>query len=273
MTQEGASPRIASAWGAIPRRTALGVLAALVMTSAMSCGSEPRDARTFGPYVVALKADTPAAVEGGEVFMVRRAIPLPIKARPPGIPNTPGYPGGVWFTPEQLRVQVAYVITNLEDKEITIELLLDGWNEFIAYTPQMRIVEDELEADRSCVQRPLILPPKSRTAGHISYDDFERMAIALAGIVNKAPNPFHLLDPTVDLYASPLSKPFIPAVIDGISGFDLSLRSRGGAVRVALEATIEIIDHAEILMEEGNEGGAPNRRPQALIPQIAAPAM
>ena len=275
MNQEGASPRKT---GAFPRRTALlvALTAGLVAVAALvtGCGSEPRDARTFGPYIVALKADTPPAVasEDGAVFMVRRSIALPIKERPPGIPGTPGYPGGVWYTPEKLRVQVSYVITNLEDKEITIELLVDGWNEFRAYTPQMRIVDDELEADRSCVQRPLILPAKSRTEGRISYDDFERMAIALAGIVNKAPNPFHLLDPSVDLYSSPLSKPFIPAVIDGITGFDLSLRTRtGGPFRVAVEATVELIDHAEILMEEGNEGASTNRRPQALIPAIAAP--
>jgi hypothetical protein len=259
--------------GAVPRRTLL--LGALCAALVVSCSSEPRDARTFGPYTVALKSDTPAALESedGAIFQVRRSIPLPIKPRPPGLPGTAPYPSGVWYSPNEFRVQLSYVITNLEDKEVQVELLVDGWNEFRAYTPQIRIVEDDVQADRSCVQRPIIIPAKGRIDGRVSYDDFERMAIALAGILNKAPNPFHLLDPTVDLYGSPLSKPYIPFIIDGITGFDLSLRSRGGPVRVAVEATVEVIDRAEILMEEGNEGSSTNRRPRDLVPEIAAPPM
>lgn len=272
MAKEGATPHKT---GAIPRRTALLCAVAVALVSA--CGSDPRDARTFGPYVAAIKSDTPAAIAGEDaaaVIQVRRSVALPLKARPPGLQRTAPYPGGVWFTPSELRVQLNYVITNLEDKEIQVELLVDGWNEFRAYAPQMRVVEEEgVEADRSCVQRPLIIPAKGRVTGTVSYDDFERMATALAIIMNNAPNPFHVLDPTVDLYSSPLAKPFIPSVISGISGFDLSLRSRAGAVRVAVEGTVDIIDLGELLMEEGNEGSSPNRRPQELIPVIAAPAM
>lgn len=271
MTIEGETPHRA---GAIPRRTML--LATLCAALAVSCNSDPRDARSFGPYVAAIKADTPPAFASDEaaIFQVRRSIALPIKPRPPQVPATPPYPAGVWYSPNELRVQLTYVVTNLEDKEVQVELLVDGWNEFRAYTPQIS-ADDEgnVTADRSCVQRPIILPAKGRVSGTVSYDDFERMAAALAGIMNKAPNPFHLLDPSVDLYSSVLAKPYIPAVIDGITGFDLSLRSRAGAVRVAVEATVEVIDRAEILMEEGNEGASTNRRPQPLIPQIAAPAM
>lgn len=271
MTNEGGSPR---SKGAVPRRVALLGAVALAAALSSACAGEPKDARTFGPYVVAIKADTPSVIQSDEaaVFQVRRSIPLPLKERPQSLPATPPYPGGVWFSPDQLRVQLSYVITNLEDKPVQVELLVDGWNEFRAYTPQMRVVDDEVVADRSCVQRLLILPPKSRTEGRVSFDDFERMAIALAGIMNKAPNPFHLLDPTVDLDRSPLAKPFIPKVISGITGFDLSLRSNQAA-RIAVEGTVELIDLAEVVMEEGNEGSSPNRRPRALIPEIAAPAM
>ncbi len=269
MTKEGGTPR---SKGAIPRRAML--LGALAVAAVAACAGGAKDARTFGPYVVAIKADTPAAFASDEaqVFQVRRSIPLPLKERPPSLPATPPYPGGVWFTPEQLRVQLSYVITNLEDKPVQVELLVDGWNEFRAYTPQLQVVDDELVADRSCVQRLLILPPKSRTEGRVSFDDFERMAIALAAMMNKAPNPFHLLDPSVDLDQSPLAKPFVPKVISGITGFDLSLRSTQAA-RIAVEATVELVDLAEVVMEEGNEGSSPNRRPRALIPEIAAPAM
>jgi hypothetical protein len=266
MSNEGASPRTK---GAIPRR--LMLIGAAMVALATACSPEPRDTRTFGPYIVAIKADTPAvlATDEAQVFQVRRSVPLPLKERPPGIPRTPPYPGGVWYTPDQVRVQLSYVITNLEDKAISVELLVDGWNDFVAYTPQIRIVDDEVVKDRSCVQRAMILPPKSRTEGRVSFDDFERMAIALAAIVNKAPNPGHVLDPQTDLDTSPLAKPFIPAIISGITGFDLSLRS-SEAARLAVEATVEIIDLAEVVMEEGNEGSSPNRRPRSLIPETVA---
>lgn len=279
MSKEGASPRSTEKRGVIPRRTIL-LGASLVPLASLSssifgCSSSTRDARTFGPYVAAIKSDTPPILASDEatIVQVRRSIALPLKDRPQGLPATPGHAGGVWYTPDQLRVQLSYILTNLENEAVQMEVLVDGWNEFRAYTPQMRIVDDELEADRSCVQRPMILPPKSRTEGRVSFDDFERMAIALSGIFNNAPNPFHLLDPTVDLYSSPLAKPYIPKIIDGITGFDLSLRSRRGVKKIAVEATVEIIDLGEILIEEGNEGSSTNnrRRYREFIPVVAAP--
>jgi len=264
MRDEGRTPR---AKGGVPRRTilqgALGLVSTLTMGTmgAIGCDPEPRDGRTLGPYLVALKADTPAVLTGPEasVFQVKRAIPLPIHDPPPDVPRTPPYPGGVWYTPDRLRVQLSYVVSNLEDRDLAIELLVDGWNEFIYYLPQVRIVDDEIVPDRSCAQRPMIIPAKGRVDGRVSFDDFERMAIALAGIVNNAPNPGHLLDPTTDLYESPLSAPHIPPIISGITGFDLSIRS-AAAVRVVVEAMVEVIDLQGILMDEGDEGSSPNRR-------------
>jgi hypothetical protein len=229
MKNEGHSPR---AEGGIPRRTILqGALGALGVF-AIGCSSEERDARTFGPHVVALKADTPAALEGPEasVFQVKRSVALPLLDTPPDVPATPPYPRGVWFTPDQFRVQVSYLVSNLEPKDVSLELLIDGWNEFIYYSPQVRVVDDEIIPDRSCAQRPMIVPARGRVEGRVSFDDFERIAIALAGIMNKAPNPGHLLDPTTKLYESPLSKPYIPSFISGITGFDLSIRVNGDLI-------------------------------------------
>jgi hypothetical protein len=228
---------------------------------AIGCGSGERDPRTFGPYVVAMKSDTPPALEGPEasVFQVKRSVALPLSERPPNLPATPPYPRPVWFTPEQLRVQVDYVVTNLEARSIQMELLFDGWNEFIYYSPQVRVVDDEVIPDRSCVQRPILMPAKGRAEGRVSFDDFERMAIALAGITNNAENPGHLLDPSVNLRESPLATKYIPSVISGITGFDVSIRT-AAAARIAVEVVVELIDRDDILMEEEEEGSSPNRR-------------
>lgn len=271
---EGGSPRVV---GGLPRRAFLHGALGVVSAYAVGCNSDPRDPRTLGPYVVALKTDTPASVTGPEasLFQVKRSVALPLLERPQNLPATPPYPRGVWYTPEELRVQASYVVTNLEARDVSIELLVDGWNEFIWYSPQVRIVDEEVVPDRSCVQRPMILPPKSRAEGRVSFDDFERMAIALAGITNKAENPGHLLDPSTNLAESPLATKYIPSVISGITGFDVSLRATAAA-RVAVEVVVEVIDLDGILMEEGNEGASPNRRARdfgrrELIPIITTP--
>lgn len=260
--REGSSPHTQ---GAIPRRTvlqgALGVLGTLAVGQ-FGCSTDPRDPRTYGPHVVAMKSDTPAAFAGEEVsvFQVKRSIPLPIGDTPPGRPRIEPYPGPVWITPEKFRVQCSCVVTNLEDRELDLELLVDGWNEFIFYSPQVRVVDEDVVPDRSCVQRSILLPAKARVENRISYDDFERMAIALAA-APRAPNSGHLMDPTTNLNESVLAKPYVPHVISGITGFDLSIRIRGDApARVAVEATVEVIDLAGFLMNEGDEGNSPNRR-------------
>jgi hypothetical protein len=254
---------------------------ALVAAAApIACASAP-ESRTWGPYVVAMTNATPAVLSGNDVsvFQLGRPIAIPIKPRPEGLASTRSYRHPVWITPDQLRIQLSYVISSLEDHDVSIELLVDGWNGSYYYQPQMRLVEEGFQADRSCVDRLVVVPAKGRLEGRVSFDDFERMAVALAAIGNtesKPPNPFHLLDPTTKLYESPLSKQYIPAVIESILGFDLSLRSTA-AVRVAVEATVEARERDEVLMAETEEANSPNRQRNsygrtALIPVIATPA-
>lgn len=263
--------------GAIPRRTALGVLAGTFAGVTASgwlagCGS-PREQRTVGPYVVAITESTPAVVEGEEasVFQVGRSIALPLKDRPSGLPRTQPYRGAVVFTPDHLRVQMSYVLSNLEDRQVTVAVLVDAWNEFDFYSPQVRVVDDEIVADRSTVDRLVVLPPLSRVRGTVSFDDFERVALALATIGNDAPNPFHVLEPSTEIRESPLAAPYVPPIISGITGFDLSLRS-GEAVRVAIEATVELLDLGEVLVPEGSDSKNRRRQDQgrrALVPVVA----
>lgn len=281
----GNSPRLV---GSLPRREfllrTLGG-AAVVAAGPLGCGAAP-DSRTWGPYVIAITNTTPPVAQGEEdaVFMVRRPITIPVKPRPDGLAATPGYRRPVWITPDKLRTQLSYVITNLESTDLRIEFLVDGWNGSVYYSPQTRVVDDAVVSDRSCIQRLMILPAKSRVQGRISYDDFERMAIALAGMSNtalKAPNPFHFLDPSVKLYESPLSKPYIPQTIESILGFDVSLRLTAGvgtgAPRVAVEATVEALDLDEVLMASGEEEQSPNTRRDsygraAFVPVVAEEA-
>ncbi len=265
--------------GGLPRRDFLvGSLGGALVAAAgpLGCGTAPQS-RTWGPYVVAMTATTPPAIAGAEasLFQVRRFIAIPVKPRPEKLDRTPGYRRPVWITTDHLRTQLSYVISNLEDRDLEVQLLVDAWNGSRFYAPQVRVVEDAIEADRSCVQRLIIVPAKGRVRGTVSFDDFERMAVALAGMTNEqnpAQNPFHLLDPTTKLYESPLSKPYIPATIESILGFDLSLRT-SSAARVAVEATVEALDLAEVLVPEGEEGTSPNVRRDSYGRSIFVPAV
>jgi len=247
--------------GNVPRssrsRFASGCLAALMLCAplAMSCG-RASEARTLGPYTLAIKENTPAALQGeeGGVYQVTVPIALPLFEPPKGDqPNkVKPYSRGLWFTSSDVQIQVSYVITNFENSDITIQLLVDGWNEYIRYSPAVRIVDDDVVADRSCNDRLLVVPAKKRVEGRVSFDDFERIATALATVQNGAPNATHVMEPHTKLRESPLTRAFVPPVIAGLVGFDLSLRS-SAKVKVAVEATVEIIDHVGVMVPKGEK--------------------
>lgn len=271
---EVASPR---ALGARPRSlaarvTAMWAVVSVLVALAIAC-SGTRETRTAGPYVVAITATTPPVIQSqeGGLYQMQRSVGLPLAERPKDLPSAKPYPGGVWYTPADLRVQVSYVISNLEDKDVNVELLVDGWNEFIYYAPQVSLdAEGQVQADRSCVDRLMIVPAKGRVTGTVSFDDFERMAMALATVENGAPNPHHVMDPSTT-FDDVLVKPYLPAVIDGITGFDVSLRTTE-PVRVALEATVELVDLAGVLLDEGST--TTSRRPgRAFVPQVRTMGM
>jgi hypothetical protein len=119
------------------------------------------------------------------------------------------------------------------------------------------------------VDRRLLLPAKGRVTGTISFDDFERVAIELGIIMNGAPNPFHVVEPHTELFSDVQTKPYIPTLIAGLTGFDLSVRSNGPA-KLALEATLEVDDRAGLLVAEGEASKArpPGKR---YNPVVATP--
>lgn len=255
---------------AVALSTIATIAAALALLT--SCG-HAEDTRTVGPYTLALTDTTKPALgdPGGQgaVYETQVAIALPLTDPPAleGAGSRP-YPRPVWYTSNDLRVQLQYVITNFEDKEIVVELMVDGWNEFIRYSPTVSVDEEgNVNADRAMVDRIIIVPAKSRVTGTVSYDDFERAALSLATIMNGAANPFHVVEPHTNILSDPATAPFVPSVIDGITGFDLSLRS-STAVKVAVEATVELIDHGDHLVANGAPFTArPPRRYHPVLPK------
>lgn len=253
----------------------------VVVPSVVGCAS-PTERRTQPTAILAVTETTAPAVttEDSVTYQVTRPIAVPLTPRPSSEllgPKVKPYARGLWFTPADLRLQLTYVISNLADADVLVELLLDTWNEFVYYAPTVTISEEDgLSADRSSIDRLIRVPAKSRVVGSVSFDDFERAAMALAIMIDPLrPNDFHLVDPQTNLKESPLAKPYLPAAIDGITGFDLSMRINGKA-KVVLEATLELEDRTGNLLVTGPDSESPNRNKQSmgrqpLVPRILPP--
>ncbi|MBL8718769.1 MAG: hypothetical protein JNL79_22495 [Myxococcales bacterium] len=286
--KEGARPHPvgSSPQPQLERRTFLQALAlgttCVVAPSVVGCAS-PTERRTQPTAILAVTETTAPAVtteEGDAVYQVTRPVAVPLTARPSSDllgPRVKPYARGLWFTPAELRLQLTYVISNLAGADVLVELMLDTWNEFVYYAPTVTISEEEgLSADRSTIDRLIRVPAKSRVVGSVSFDDFERAAMALAIMIDPLrPNDFHLVDPQTNLKESPLVKPYLPSAIDGITGFDLSMRINGKA-KVVLEATLELEDRTGNLLVTGPDSESPNRTKQSmgrqpLVPRVLAP--
>jgi hypothetical protein len=262
----------------------LAAVAALV--GGISCGNT-EDPRTAGVYTLALSDKTTPAFKSADgqsaVYEVQVQVVLPLIEKPKlTTAVVDPYTEPVWYTPSDVQVQCSFVVTNLGDTDVTAEVLLDGWNEFIRYVPKVS-VDDEgnLQEDLSTNGRRVIVPAKSRIQGVFSYDDLERVAMDLATIMNEQKlgvtpfNPFHVVEVHTKLLDDVLTKPYVPSVIDGITGFDLSLRTTS-QVKLELEATLEVIDHGGFLVTDGSSSNAADRYPANLTiynPVVVAPPM
>lgn len=272
---EGDSPR--SAVRGIRRWSAV-VLAGLAVGCALSFGcSQTNETRTIGPYTLAITDTTPPAVpavgDSDPIFETRTTVVLPLIDRPKDLTGdkVKPYPRAIWYASSALQMQLTFVLTNLGAADTSVEVLVDGFNEFVRYVPVAHLSEEGTSIDLSMVNRRIIVPAHGRATGTVSYDDFERMATALAIIENNAPNPFHVVEEHTNLFTDPQTKPLLPQVIDGLTGFDISLRSMGPN-KIALEATVELIDHQGLLVPEGDPSTA--RPPTTVInPVVAAPPM
>jgi hypothetical protein len=271
---EGKSPRSGAWLLGIGRKLAPFVLAGLAVSTGCS---QTNETRTIGPYTLAISETTTPAVppsgEGEGVYQTQATVVLPLIDRPKDLTGdrVKPYPRVIWYPSSALQVQLTYVITNLGAENTVIELLVDGFNEFVRYEPLAHVDDEgDVSTDLSMVNRRIIVPGKGRVMGTVSYDDFERMATALAIIMNQVPNPFHAVEEHTDLFTDPMTKPYLPSQIDGLTGFNLSLRSLGPN-KIALEATVELIDHQGLLVAEGNASTA--RPPNTVIHPVVAETM
>ena len=248
---------------------------------AVGCGSQEKS-RNLDTEQVGLTPDTPPIFEDDEsqLFEVKRGLQFPIlaptAAEQSALNGTVVEPYGrkPWITSKDVKVQLTWTISNLDEDPHVVEMLIDPWNEFGRYYPGMNLVdaeEEEFKPNFSGIDRLYVLEGKSagassRRHGTCTFDDMNEMAIDFATVQNmiKFPPPLpngaeadpeEMTDPLPTYanhafnfinhsYNDPLVAPYIPAVIAGLTGVDFGFRTTEKAT-IALDVQIEVVDLGE----------------------------
>jgi len=163
--------------------------------------------------------------------------------------------GSAWTT-DDVKVQLTWTLSNLDEAGHTVEVLVDPWNEFGRYYPGMQLAdaeEQKFEPNLSAIDHYYVLDgvgagDSSRRHGTYTFDDMKEMAVDFATVQNLIKNPPTMLpngfqskdmgmDDPLPVYANHafnfqnhswsdvLSAPYVPKVIAGLTGIDFGFRT------------------------------------------------
>jgi hypothetical protein len=245
---------------------------ALLVLPFLACSNED-DKEVLPPVVLGMEADTPATYDDGEqqIFQVTREVRLNFRRhedseRPQG--EAPPYRRPPFHVASQSRITVRYTLTNLEDKQHIVELLVDPWNEFVRYVPGVQVDDEETIPNFSGIDRFFVLPPKARIEGILTPDDMVELAVDLTTAMRIEDSPpsddselagarlynraFNIQNRSSE--PDPVLAPYMPlGPVAAIIGFDLGLRTYAQA-KIAVELVIDVEDlEGNRLVEQGTD--------------------
>jgi len=263
------------------------VLAAVgVVMLAVGCGSQEQ-ARNLPAELVGLTPDVAPIFDDEEtqLFEVKRGLRFPIlepsasEAGALGQQAVEPYGRKPWVTNKDVKVQLTWTLSNLDEDPRVVEVLIDPWNEFGRYYPGMQLTDaenQEFQPNFSGIDRLYTLEGKgkgasSRRHGTFTFDDMNEMAIDFATVQNMIkfpPPPPNGAPQDPDMMADPLPTyanhafnflnhsyddvliaPYVPAVIAGLTGIDFGFRTKEKAT-IALEIQVEVVDLGEGRVQE-----------------------
>lgn len=244
-----------------------------VLAFAAACG-DFEETRTLRARQVAISESDAPIYDDGEltIFESKLGIEFPLlapsrdQARALRRAAVEPYPSHPWIEVDDLRVQVSWVVSNLDAETHVVGVLIDPWNEFGRYWPGMSLVDadnGEYLPNLSGYDLLIEVPgtehgKRSRVSGTATYEDMSEMAIDLATVMQLIETPptnddaafqdadalamyanhaFHVQNRSG---ASPLVDPYRPSVIAGLTGVDVGLRTFEPA-NVALEIVVELV--------------------------------
>jgi hypothetical protein len=233
-------------------------------------GCSDANTRQLPPAAVALADTVPPVYDDGEltIYEAETSLMLPIIA--PGdvamsqlaeAPSDP-FERMPWITNEDVGVQVNWTLSNLDEQDHQVWVMVDPYNEFGRYEPAIVVTGNEATRDLSGIDMLFLLPgtgsgeAESRIVGTFTFDDMDELARDFAAVFkilrDAVPVDEMDEDPRSTLinyafnvrnrsYNSPLLEPYVPRVVPGLTGFDFGVRAFEPA-NVALEIVVEVRD-------------------------------
>lgn len=267
----------------------LAVLALACAAGSTGCSDNGRT-RMLPPDQVAMNPLTPAVFKTDEltIFEVKKGLQFPILAPNRTLPTGSygPYDTEPWEKLEDVRVQINWTISNLDDQDHNVELLIDPWTEFGRYWPGLTLVdpnEGKYLPNLSGIDHYYQLAAakdgdKSRVNGTYTYDDCDELARDFATVMNLIKNPptsypgGQAVDPAdtaalLPTYVNhafdfenlsnkdPLVKQWVPSTVAGLTGIDFGLRTYEQAT-VALEIVVEVTDQGNDKVREQGSNAA-----------------
>jgi hypothetical protein len=234
-----------------------------------------------------------------QLFEVKRGLAFPILAPDAATrarlsaTNVEPYGRAPWVTNTDVKVQISWTLSNLDDEGHAVEVLIDPWNEFGRYWPGLQVTnaeEGKFQPNRSGIDEFLPLEGKgsgdaSRRHGTFTFDEMNEVAIDFATVLNMIKNPpgttagqpppqmMADLLPTYTNHAfnaenisntDLLVKQYVPAVVPGLTGVDFGLRTFEHAT-IALEITVEVVDLVGGRVQEQGKNAALLEPPTEII--------
>jgi hypothetical protein len=275
-----------------PSAYALGALAACAF-AAVACGEEERT-RILDPVQVAMDETVDPIYQDDEMtlYEVKRGVQFPIIAPSAEVmaelENTSMDPYGrePWVTLDDVRVQLSWTLTNLDDQQRVVELIIDPWNEFGRYYPGMTLVDaenGEFLPNLSGIDVRYVLEGAnrgkgSRRQGTFTYEDLDEMARDFGTVMALIAEPpvgadgesmlptyvNHAFDTQNRSENDVLVQGWIPRTVAGLTGVDVGLRTTERA-RIALEIVVEITDQGTDKVRREGERDALLPRTETII--------
>lgn len=264
-------------------------LLTIAVLSISACANDGQS-QVIPPVVLGMVETTAATYDDGQmqIYESHTPVTLPLR-RPTGDERGSGrldpYPRPPFHLATDTRITARFTLSNLEDKPQTVELLLDPWNEFVHYAPGVIVDDEATTPNFSGIDRFFVLPPLGRIDGILTPDDMVELASDLGTAMQLARTPpaadgdfagpalfnraFNVQNRSSQ--PDPLLSPYVPAVVAGLVGFDLGLRTYAPA-KIAVEVVLDIEDlNGDRLIPVGDDSRRIGKPGTALTPP-AAPA-
>ncbi len=269
-------------------RTMIGLALVTACAGVAGCANDG-ETQVIPPVVLGMVETSAPTYDDGQVQIYESFLPVPLPLRRPSDDERPRgeaapYPRPPFHSAGDTRITARFTISNLEDKPHTVELLIDPWNEFVRYSPGVVVSDEMTTPNFSGIDRFFVLPPLGRVEGILTPDDLVELAVDLGTAMQLQRQP----PPADGPFGGPalynrafnvqnrssqgdaVLGPFIPAVVAGLVGFDLGLRSYAPA-KIAVEVVLDVEDlSGDRVIPAGDDTRRVGRPGETLSPPPAA---